>query len=636
MKRVLIAKELAAMRPFLFLLAALLLLTLWDSFSGTVTDSLNDIVRPGGWEWRAEAGFTLLLGFALGSGMIAREQEEGTLDFLDGLPLGRGTVFVHKLLVAVGCIFLYCLIGPLLALGLTGALRTSADLPVGGAALATLAGRFALLAAQGVALGLLCGGMRQLSWLVLAMLGMLVALLERHWPRVGSALDPTRLVAGGWAQQSWDGELLATSIAVTVLCLGLAWLLFREGGTGRLHWLANLGDSRALLVALWVLAIGLFLAVAYYSREPAQAGSDDRVAGAAADASPRGARTPVRIATVHYRFMGPAGTGNLAALTAGADAAFRHASALLALDPAKQQPIDVDLSGSVRHTAGLASLDRIRMNVDADWTDTLVHETVHVLALRLAGGERADALARMGLFNEGLARWSEPGRRRSAALRERDEYAAAILMRRRLLSNALLLDPAALERDLDWEMIYPLGALFVDTLVTRHGAQAPARVLATLADPQFPRDLYGEPLYRVAFQLAGYDLAGVMFDYSARLKDLASRHAAAIDALPQPRGLLVQGGDKAGISLKLDRPLARNQRLIVRFRPDADSDMYEYTVVSRLDRRGPQPVAWLPLDQVAGGQVCFQPGVVIGMHTVYSAWSCLPLGAAAPIAERQQ
>ena len=53
-----------------------------------------------------------LIAFAIGTGLGPREGEEGTLAFLDGLPLGRSRVFLVK--HAVTCALL--LLGPLTAL----------------------------------------------------------------------------------------------------------------------------------------------------------------------------------------------------------------------------------------------------------------------------------------------------------------------------------------------------------------------------------------------------------------------------------------------------------------------------------------------------------------------------------------
>lgn len=624
MMRHLMRKELASMRPFLVLLALLTLITLFDITTRTVTEAYADLVRATGLHWKTEAGLLLVLAFALGSGMVAREQDEGTLAFLDGLPVTRGAVFLAKLATAGACIFVFSLVGPALSLAAIEVLHRSTDVPVGLAAPGWLAARYALLSLLGVALGMACGAMRQLAWLVLGLLAMLVAILHQSWPRVGAALDPTGLVAQGWSTQGFGGETVAAACAVTLLCLAVAWLLFAGAGGARMQRLGELGQSRPAQVMLYGLSIGTFVAYAVITSQE-RGGSDDRDEEAGAEQVAREEDAARRFRSRHYVFSAPKGFARGPELSGRADAAFADAAALLGLDPAAQEAIDVDLSGSVRHTAGVAALHRIRMRVEDDWYDTLVHETMHVLAARLAGAEHNRELDKMKLLNEGLAHWAEPGRRASAARRAADELAAAVPMRRRLLNSDLLLGDGKLARHLDWEAVYPLGAQLVEALVARYGDAAPARVLATLGKPDFPREQSGHALYRIAFQRAGYDLDLVMFDYAERLKTLAEQHAAAIDALPRPRALLLQRDGRVGIALRFDRPLAPGQRPLVRFRPRADSPVHEYTIVAHMRRSGGLPVAWLPREQVADEQVCFQGGIASGGRIDYEPWSCLPL-----------
>lgn len=637
MTRMLITKELASMRPFLILLAVMVALTLFDAATSRLADSHADLIRFGDWDWDVEAGFLLVLGFALGSGLIAREQEEGTLAFLDGLPVRRRTVFLTKLGVASTCIFLYALIAPLLAWANVLVLRRSVDVPIEFIALATLLARYALLAIYAVALGLLCGFLRQMSWIVFALLAMGVTLLTLEWPRAGAALNPTALVAEGWATRGWGGDVVVVSSALTLLWLGMGYGLFRSAGGAWLERLAALAQRRALQYGLYALAAALLIAVALISQgnentEDTEGSGhvDSPVTAASTVAPPKAAATR---STAHYTFKAPAGEKVDPALFAQADAMYRHAAGLLGLGHDQARRIDVDLSGSVAHTSGIAALNRIRMNADGDWADTLAHETVHVLAARLAGAEHNRELDKMALFNEGLAHWAEPSRQRDAEVRAVDDLTVAILMRRGLLSGDMLLTDGGIEHQFDWEMKYPLGAKLIEALVARYGKDAPARVLGALADPDFPRDLKDEGLYRVAFQMAGFDVNLVMFDYAERARTLAQEYAAVIDALPRARGMLVRGADRVGVAIKLDRPIGAAQRLIVRFRPKPDSAVHEYTVVTALDRSAALPVGWLALDRVPGNRVCFQIGVVAHGRTVYEPWNCLPLRVAASRAE---
>jgi hypothetical protein len=247
----------------------------------------------------------------------------------------------------------------------------------------------------------------------------------------------------------------------------------------------------------------------------------------------------------------------------------------------------------------------------------------------IAGGERGRGLDKMSLFNEGLAHWAEPAYRNDADMRRQGNLAVASMFRRHLLNQDELLDDRSLQRNIDWRLQYPLGAALIEALVKRYGQDAPRRVLATLAQPDFPPSLEGYELYRSAFQRAGFDLNLVLNDYALELKRWSETFAAAIDSMPRPRGMLVREDGRVGIAVLLDTPLAKGQRLVVQFRPRADSRIDEVLAVERFEQHRGRPVAWLALDQVAGNQVCYQVGVRNALYDMVEPWSCLPLRAAA-------
>jgi hypothetical protein len=575
---------------------------------------------------------SLLLSFAMGSGLLARELEDGTLAFLDGLPVRRSEVFLSKLAVAGACLFGYAMATPLLGWALHAWLRHSIDEPIAAASVAWLALRYLLLLATGLALGLLFGFLRYLAWAMLAICAAGVMMLRSAWPRAGTALDPTQLISEGWSTQGWGGDTVWTVAIVTMACLAAAYLLFAGAGGIAMLRLARLAQHRAFMFVLGAAGLVALFVVMYQAlgkggdRDGDEQGGDASVA--AAPATPAAGRAR-KVVTAHYTFNIPAGRSVDERELKEADAAFETAAKALDVEISDAPLIDVDLAGSIRHTAGLASHNRIRVSLEPGWHNTLVHETVHVIESWLAGGERGRGLDKMSLFNEGLAHWSEPFYRKDADMRRQGNLAVASMFRRHLLNQDELLDDRSLQRNIDWRLQYPLGAGLIEALVKRYGQDAPRRVLATLAQPDFPPGLEGYELYRSAFQRAGFDLNLVLNDYALELKRWSEAFAPAIDSMPRPRGMLVREGGRVGIAVQLDTPLAKGQRLVVQFRPRADSRIDDVVAVERLEQRQGRPVAWLPLDQVAGNQVCYQVGVRTRLYDMVEPWSCLPLRAAA-------
>ncbi len=98
----LIRKELRGVLPYILLLLALIFVSFAiESFSGIphlhdIKDLFNDYVTFS----HENAGFTLLLYFALLASLFNREYDDQTLEFLDALPTTRRRVFTGKIIAA--------------------------------------------------------------------------------------------------------------------------------------------------------------------------------------------------------------------------------------------------------------------------------------------------------------------------------------------------------------------------------------------------------------------------------------------------------------------------------------------------------------------------------------------------------
>ena len=104
MNAALIRKELRGQWPFLFLGVALLVIEVlellakqWDLQPLSVTfNEFNSIFI-----------FQFFISFAVGSGLLIREIDDGTLAFLDGLPLTRARAFTTKIATATAVLLCY-------------------------------------------------------------------------------------------------------------------------------------------------------------------------------------------------------------------------------------------------------------------------------------------------------------------------------------------------------------------------------------------------------------------------------------------------------------------------------------------------------------------------------------------------
>ncbi len=625
MRRALFLKEFRYLRPFLFLALAILLIDIVDKLldpSALQAFSQSLVSLPG-----QLAASQILLGFALGSGLLVREIDDGTLNFLDGLPLTRGAVFAAKFEAAIlvlavypfGLIVLYTLMHL--------AARESLDHALHPLLLLTFFGLSMLVSAVSLTFGMLLGFLRYLSWLVLSLCAIGIALLKDGAPAWGAALNSAELLALRFTGAKWHlpYATIWTQLGAALLFALLAFGLFKASG-GMLARVRKWQRARRLLL---VPAVALMLVAAVsglvvlQQRGPGPETLDKMVKDVHFTPSAGGHAT-----TAHYSFSYPAlGGERIKPFIAQADRTFTDVAALLQIDGGT--PIDVDLSGSTENHLGTAYFDRIRMKVQgAKSTGVLAHETTHVFARRLSGGERGAQLDGMTVFNEGLAQWVEGRLSAQGQASAQQELAAAIVSARRLLTPRQLTDYAAFAGIVDEDLKYPLGAAFIERFVRRYGAAAPKTLLHTLASPDFPRDLKGYALWQTAFQLSGYDLDLVFDDYARYLKGLEPKFARQIAALPRPRGSLLVTGALYEVALRLDQPLPEDAGLLVRFRPGADSGSEQYRVsYSYLSDAG-KPLAVVPENVIARGEICFQPGLRYGGIVVYEPWACLPAASA--------
>ncbi len=631
MNQAMFRKELRSLRPFLYVIVALLLLDTIDVFltpfgarlfSGRM-NSLSDEL----------AVLQIVLGFALGANLLVREIDDGTLNFLDGLPLTRRAIFAAKIEAAMlvlmilpaGLLFLHAALHAATRGSLDGALRPSL--------LLTMFGLSALVTAVGLTAGMLLGFLRTLAWLVLVLCGIGIKLLQDASPSVAALLNTADLLTLRFTGTAWQLPMAAiwTQLGAALLFGAAAFALFSSAGRVRAQAQRFKRRRRWIVVPVVAVMVAAALGGTVMLLERDQGGGGPTGKADALEFTPiAGAHAT----TKHYSFSYPAlSSARVSPLIADADRIYEAVAAMLQVQGGA--PIDVDLSGSIENHAGTAYQDRIRMNGrDADAGATLAHETSHVFAARLAGGDRARQLDGMLVFNEGLAEWVENKLDNKAGVEQAHELAAAIVSARRLVTPRQLADHEAFASAVDDNLKYPLGAILVGRLVSRYGPAAPSTLLRALASADFPRDLQGYALWQTAFQLAGFDLDLVLDDYARYLKQLESKYAAQIAKLPRPRGSLVEvdddedDGEGYGVALRFDLPLPEGARPLVRFRPGTtgDSARYRSRFAGRSDKG--KYSAQLPADMITRGEVCFQPGLMVETLIVYEPWMCLPVSSA--------
>jgi hypothetical protein len=608
MIRPLVAKEVRDQRPFLwlalFFIALEVLSTLWTEPLGLLpyAESFELRFKPDG----DLSLLTFVLAFALGCGLLVREQDDRTLEFLDALPTSRWTLFWVKLLVALATVLVYPLGTTLWVIGLHALSRTSLD---PGLHLDVMAVASVLRVAQAftvLALALALAPLRRLCWTALAVLMLGQSILEDRVPWL-SALNPFRLTAPefegtGWR---WPMEALRLQLSVACVLLGLALAQFLGWGE-RLTASVQRRLQGSWMGTLATLAtVGLFLAV--LARWAQSDGAVEDSGGEGPQVEFPTAAT-AQAATRHYQFTYPASLRKRAEpLLDGADPTFEKVRAFLGVEAG--EPIRADLGGSARHTAGTAYWNTLRMNLAGlsrpdEALAVLGHETTHVLAQRIAGVEAASRLTSMKLLSEGLASYVEYRFFYAPGSEEEYQVIAAAARARREVETEELLDVEKLAAERDENQVYPLGRAFIEVLVRRHGDGAPARVLAALGRKDAPEGLEGALAWQDAFQMAGIDLSQVFDDFFAYLDEQVERRREVIASLPRPRGAVEREDGQVGIRALVDGKVPEGWEVVCRFRSDETSSHHQFD--GPYSGTGPH---WRERSNISEGRLWYQLGL---------------------------
>lgn len=567
--------------------------------------------------------FYWFIAFAIGTGLAIREHDDGTVRFLDGLPVSRTRVFLVKCAV----MFALVLVAPIV--------RVAAILLLHALSRESLSGEWhplliaqafalqVLLIANGLLIGAALGRLRSLTWLALGVVAAALLVTVDRVPLTAS-LNPLSLLDWQWSTAGLrvDADAVLIQAIIAAAAFLIAWDGFVRGGRPRAMRLVAQPFVGATVAAATVAAGVVVLLLA----KPSSGPSPGTVGPSGGAGSFEFAESPPAQTTVaHYRFSYPAHESQAAlALAEEADAIFGRVHELLGVPLG--EAIDVDASGAMRNTHGTAFFGRIRMTLSSEVRVVLAHETAHVVAHRLAGGATAAQWGGAAVLSEGLASWVDAHFRATSWQRDDRMLTLAALHARRELLVEELASPSVLESRRDEGLKYSAGEALIRAIVRLYGEAALLRLLEAFAAPSLPSDAMGLPLWRATFQLARMDLPAVIDEFYREVSVYAQEHEERIAALPRPRAVLIRQGNAYGVITLVDEPSEEHAayEYVLRFRPALDSPLATLSSIDTVANR----IHWLTLDRVAFGRACMQPGVRIGSETLLEPWTCVPLSDA--------
>ncbi|MEO1996530.1 MAG: ABC transporter permease [Planctomycetaceae bacterium] len=621
-------KELRSAYPFLGLVISLfvldLVLRMWTELPNAMpmAETYKNYVASG-----VESTIVcFVLVFAMASGLLVREYDEGTMEFLDSLPVSRSRVFAVKVTMALLTVILLIVLDMGTGVLLHALSRNSLDRSFH---LSLLATGFGLRTCQlfvVLSLGLALSFLRRFGWLVLGLLFWSFIFL-REWVPSIAVFDLVALTEPNFEGDRWivPRRLLEVQLSLGFGLLTIAYGLFLGLGDRLWNGYQRLTRTRLGNACLWSASVVLVIAVAslafrFADQEFAETEADDN---GVTIVYPSWSTSRSR--TAHFEFMYPTNLSNRAlALIDAADSV--HEKVTRFLDTEAGAPIVVDATSALPRHAGLAYWDKIRLDLTVtEHQETLQsilgHEATHVFLERLSDSRLTDHFNSTRFFHEGVASYVEfhlfepregvdPLRSVAAVMHARKEVKIEEMVNSHLLTT---------RRDTD--LVYPLGEVFVEALVDRYGEAAIGNIVRQLTRDDAPKDLTGLELWRDIFQACDYSFDELLNDFFARLDREVERHRALVDHLPRLRGVVTSNDDWVIVQVQWKHIDGWNTTCRFRQSQDTPKKRYLHGMSNEQDvfyqDRGafPEATLWFQLGLSDGqGRVIYEPWLQIRLE----------------------
>lgn len=618
----LLRKELRSIRPFIGLVLAIIAFgVLQELFAGLpnaqpLAQAYGDYVALG----HEGTTVTFILTFALASGLLVREYDEGTMEFLDSLPVSRSRVFAVKVAMALLVLALLVVLdvgtGALLHALSRNSLDRSFHVPLLATAIALRMCQLFVLLSLGLALSFL----RRFGWLVLGLLFWGYILLRERLPAI-ALLDLFAIGEAHFEGDRWTvpRRPLAVQMSLAVVLMAIAYGMFLGLGDRLMRGFQRLTQTRVgnacLLAGGFMMAmvcgalVVRFMQTQYADYEPDENGVTIVYPS----------WTTSRARSQHYEFIYPTNlSGRARELIDDADSVHDKVSAFLGADAGGT--IVVDATSYLPRHAGVAFWDKIRLDLSTtDHIGTLRsilgHETTHVFLERLSDTRLSDKMNSTRFFHEGVASYVEYRLFDPEQSIDTLRSVAAVMRSRDEVDFAEMVDSGLLSARRDTNLVYPLGELFVEAVVERYGEPAVGKIVRALVREDAPEGLAGLELWRDVFQACAFNLDEVVDEFFAKLDAAVDQHAELINGLPRLRGLF--DADIYYVYVTVQWEPIEGWRPICRFRQSEDTSDRLYLIGESDDGE----LFYLDRSSFPASSLWYQLGLSDGeARVVYEPW----------------
>lgn len=579
-------KEFVALRAFFGLVAGLffffVLLTLATEFPDEQTLEIL-------WENPAEIASVFgVIALIVSMGLLVREREEGTLGFLDALPVTRARVFWAKWAVALGILWFDLLLSVGEILVYAKLSETSISEPINWRTIGVWTGLYAFLCAWFLSVGMLLSFLRRWAFLLIGIVVWVLFLLTQLRVPYIDYLNPLGLGEAVFVDGEWVvpwAHLLVLAFT-GALALGLALILFsmRDNGLTRFRqWMDDTVWGGLLKWAaigmIAVVWIGFMMHFTWANADSIWTESDrltEELEQRLVDAG-----GVFEEETERYEFSyRERDISRVEVLLERGDEVYGGVVEALGAE-AFEGKVLVDLAQPIaEHNAGQAYWKKIRMSIgEGDTEDEVLgvlgHETVHVFLEKLSDGKISDVFGSTRWFHEGVAtylqyRYFLP----EGKAGEMDRWLAVASAWGQVVFEEMV-DDEVLTQKRDTNLVYPAGRMWVEALVEVYGVEAIGELTRAMAREGAARNLKGLRLWRDLFQACGYNLERVLAEFRRKLRELEAREAALIAALPELAGSAERVDGWIVITPEYEGEAEGDAQLHCRLKPSEDAAFYE-------------------------------------------------------------
>ncbi|MGB7346774.1 MAG: ABC transporter permease subunit [Pirellulaceae bacterium] len=517
-----------------------------------------------------------LLSIAISYGLLVREFDDRSIEFLDALPISRAKIFWAKWIAAFCTLALL----PLIDLGFIFSVRwiskTSLDTSyhldwIGTSVALQLVEAFCFLS-----IGMALSFLRRFGLLFLCTVLWGLLILGRFNP----TFDPTNLVL--WNDSQFFGKtwlvpwrLTVGYLVVGAIALAIAYGLFVGWGRILVRMLAG-SESRAKQVLLiGSSALIVFVVVGMMTQialTDVTMDEDPKAVRVTYPSWSTASRSTKRFDAVYPTNL----AGRAGELLDEADEIYGRVAKFF--DYEADTRVSVDMTSYSGHHLGTAYWNKLKLDLTAHedmpgLRRTLGHETTHVVLESLSDNQLRQKFASTRFFHEGVATYVERRFFSDSELAQQ-RIGAALLQERGETSFDRLVDNDKLRAEHDSYLAYQLGEVFAAAIVSRFGDDAIGKLARTFADKRHSEGLGGVALWRSIFQASGYSLNEAIDEYYKLLDEAKELHQETVAKLPELRPTVEMNSN--AVSLTTIQVPPEGWKIVVRFRPSisAPDDQY--------------------------------------------------------------